>query len=491
MTKLQGVGMNIFKNALAGLVAGLFVLVLHAAPAEAAPVEITVDPDGYTGRWVIQGATSFLSGRQTVSVEPGTRRVQIGVGGIFLITVSTDGTVTSLNSDAATALGNVLTFENTTISVDPDGYTGLWSLQFAADHLPGARSVLVVPGVNYRVRIGVGGSFLITVAGDGTVTSLNPDAATVVGGVLTFENTTISVDPDGYTGFWSLQFAADSLSGAQSVLVVPGVRYRFLVNGQKQDFSVAEPCAVDPTQFDLAGFTFNITCGAPDTDEDGVPDDTDNCPAIPNPDQVDQDLDGLGNLCDADLDGDGVDNDFDNCPGIENTMQEDLDLDGAGDACDLDVDGDAVPDQADNCPLVANTGQADSDGDLSGDACDTDDDNDGVDDGVDNCPLIANFDQFDFDGDGDGDACEDDTDGDGVSNTLDMCPGSPLNQPVDFYGCTGAQSIALACDRDNFVQHGQYVSCVAHAASDAVDEGLLSPKQKARFVKEAAKKPAP
>jgi len=34
------------------------------------------------------------------------------------------------------------------------------------------------------------------------------------------------------------------------------------------------------------------------------------------------------------------------------------------------------------------------------------------------------------------------------------------------------------------------VSCVAHTANDAVDQGLLSPKQKARFVKEVAKKPA-
>ena len=115
-------------------------------------------------------------------------------------------------------------------------------------------------------------------------------------------------------------------------------------------------------------------------------------------------------------------------------------------------------------------------------------DNDDVTDVLDNCPLIANFDQFDFDGDGD--ACDGDTDGDGVVNELDLCPGSPSDL-VDLDGCTGAQSIAAACQRENFVQHGQYVSCVAHAANDAVDEGLLSPKEKARFVREVAKKQAP
>src|SRR3954447_10547719 len=48
--------------------------------------------------------------------------------------------------------------------------------------------------------------------------------------------------------------------------------------------------------------TYNITgvgrCGPADTDRDGVPDDTDNCPRIANPTQADADADGVGDLCD-------------------------------------------------------------------------------------------------------------------------------------------------------------------------------------------------
>jgi gliding motility-associated-like protein len=38
-----------------------------------------------------------------------------------------------------------------------------------------------------------------------------------------------------------------------------------------------------------------------DTDVDGVPDDIDNCPNVANPDQSDDDMDGIGNYCDPDF----------------------------------------------------------------------------------------------------------------------------------------------------------------------------------------------
>jgi hypothetical protein len=58
-----------------------------------------------------------------------------------------------------------------------------------------------------------------------------------------------------------------------------------------------------------------------DSDDDGICDDDDNCPAEANPDQGDADDDGIGDLCD-------------NCPGEANPNQFDEDQDGIGDACD-------------------------------------------------------------------------------------------------------------------------------------------------------------
>src|SRR5919106_6599006 len=102
--------------------------------------------------------------------------------------------------------------------------------------------------------------------------------------------------------------------------------------------------------------------GTTDTDGDGVIDSADNCVNIKNAGQYDQDGDGLGNPCDDDRDGDGVlnvddpapidpnipgttpdptdtDNDTvpdssDNCPDVANADQADSDGDRIGDACD-------------------------------------------------------------------------------------------------------------------------------------------------------------
>jgi hypothetical protein len=53
----------------------------------------------------------------------------------------------------------------------------------------------------------------------------------------------------------------------------------------------------------------------PDTDDDGVPDSSDNCPSTPNTDQADSDCDGVGDACDVCPGGDdSVDNNYDGLP---------------------------------------------------------------------------------------------------------------------------------------------------------------------------------
>jgi len=82
-------------------------------------------------------------------------------------------------------------------------------------------------------------------------------------------------------------------------------------------------------------------------------------------------VDGIGlESAPVDTDQDGIPDTTDNCPAVANSTQTNTDGDAQGDACDTDDDNDADLDPQDNCPLVSNADQKDSDGDGAGNACD-------------------------------------------------------------------------------------------------------------------------
>jgi hypothetical protein len=141
--------------------------------------------------------------------------------------------------------------------------------------------------------------------------------------------------------------------------------------------NIHNPFAADSKQPDLDLDGIGDACDD-DIDGDGLPSISDPCPmnseiSTPNESQLSScfpDIDGDG-IFEIGPEGSGV---IDNCPGVYNPDQLNLDGDGKGNLCDDDDDDDGVIDLLDNCPLLANPmvdgKQLDQDRDQVGDACD-------------------------------------------------------------------------------------------------------------------------
>ncbi len=162
----------------------------------------------------------------------------------------------------------------------------------------------------------------------------------------------------------------------------------------------------------------NGTCTGPELCEDGewvcqavdpTPEICDgqdnNCDGEVDEGSLDSDDDGVANCVDDDDDNDGLPDDQDNCSTVENPEQEDNDSDLIGDICDPDDDNDLVVDEEDcdpfdkdvhpghpedcdgkdnDCNGQIDEGLLDSDGDGISDCIDDDDDDDNILDFADN-----------------------------------------------------------------------------------------------------------
>ncbi|MBC7884874.1 MAG: thrombospondin type 3 repeat-containing protein [Saprospiraceae bacterium] len=215
---------------------------------------------------------------------------------------------------------------------------------------------------------------------------------------------------------------------------------------------ISMPCVEDPCT------------GTTDTDEDGIPDNCDDCPHVYN--VLNEPCPVFD--CGEDSDNDGVGDACDKCPGYIDKLDDDGD--GIPDGCDLcllgndnaDSDGDGIADACDICPHLANADQLDTDMDGVGNVCD-------------NCPTATNIDQFDTDNDGVGDACDncpqvqnpDQLDGDEATGFISTLL---LSGQIN----TNGDGVGFICDNCpyeyNLLQEDSDVDCVGDECDNCPDD---------------------
>ncbi len=164
-----------------------FILISCAYAGTALAIQVNIDPAGYAGEWTVDYGPAQ---RGMVVVDLGDPDATTGfhvvsIGGAELFfNVAADGTVTVRSRFAARGGFRTLTFNTTTLKVDPVCYKGNWRVTHeATPNLRGDQFVTLVPGLRfYSLEVGATGGFFFDIAGDGTVTVQNGLAAT--GGAL-------------------------------------------------------------------------------------------------------------------------------------------------------------------------------------------------------------------------------------------------------------------------------------------------------------------
>ncbi len=180
----------------------------------------------------------------------------------FRFSVAAKGDVTSLSA-AADGSHKTLTFNTIEVKVVHGAYTGTyWVSGVDTKAKPGTRTFVLMPGVaNYVLAISSTASFRFHVAANGDVSDQPP--ATGGNKTLTFNTTTMEIDPGAYTGTYYVS-GVDNIAkpGRRPFDLRPGVGNYVLaiVRGVNPRFSVDADGEPDPHNIpvEIEGVTFTF-----------------------------------------------------------------------------------------------------------------------------------------------------------------------------------------------------------------------------------------
>lgn len=190
--------------------------------------DVAVDPRAYTGDWSVDNITGTQQGPGTVTfvgglhyiVTPGASQAN------FDIFVQSNGIVQVTNSISATGGVRTLTFNTSTVSVDPGAYQGPWGVEHGVSDVQGPGVLTLVSGAWSLMRVNGTGSFFIMVDGAGQVSVQNGVSALGGQWSLAFNTDAVAIDPATFAGLWNVERLTSIQSGPGTATVVRGADFQ-------------------------------------------------------------------------------------------------------------------------------------------------------------------------------------------------------------------------------------------------------------------------
>ncbi len=227
---------------------------------------IRIDPGAYTGEYFVSPFSTPFRGPRDLDLAPGTHVFSNGGGGEFQFDVTASHAVTNVtNSDAALAIGSVLSLKTIEIEVDPQLYTGEYFISGLCC-ARGAAAFTVLKNLELFFDNRSGGRFSFVVGATGAISAIdNEHAAFARGNVLVLNNVPITIDPQRYEGQYEL-IGHTVQRGAASFVVVPSLPVEFSnVAGSRFVFNVSDAGQIaeltSPTAYAVGStLVLNNTC---------------------------------------------------------------------------------------------------------------------------------------------------------------------------------------------------------------------------------------
>ncbi|MBU6428526.1 MAG: IPT/TIG domain-containing protein, partial [Cyanobacteria bacterium REEB65] len=228
-----------------------------------AGVTVAVNPSGITAPYYVAGAETVPQpGARNVTLYPGTSQIVFSTGQAATFVVAANGTVDGTLSNGALVGGaNTVTFQTTTLTIQPNGYAGNYQLGggFMSSAVVGNGSALLLKGLlGYQLVAGTTHYFDVDSAGN-----VSPRTSWASGGAnsLTFANISLQINANGFTGNWQINGVDPTAQSGTITLSIPKDSTSYVMNvlGTTFTFDISSTGVVSTTSSYATGGTDVLT----------------------------------------------------------------------------------------------------------------------------------------------------------------------------------------------------------------------------------------